>query len=116
MRKRACEEGRRVPMSSSSRRRVQPPPPPPPPPELRPAIEEAIRYVAAAEREFIEFAGKPGKVEEFHAVLDEYRLGRLSVAGVADRMELVLLGHPYLIRGINKFMPRGYVVRDLYCH
>jgi histone deacetylase complex regulatory component SIN3 len=29
-------------------------------------------------------------------------------------MEIVLQGHPYLIRGFNKFLPSGYFVRDLY--
>lgn len=108
--KRVHEEIHGSPMASSSRRRVEPALPP----EVKAPTDEEARYIAAAEREFVMFAGKPEKYEEFDAVLGEFRRGRLGVASVVERMELVLQGHPYLIRGFNKFLPSGYFVRDLY--
>ncbi|PUZ50664.1 hypothetical protein GQ55_6G076600 [Panicum hallii var. hallii] len=72
-----------------------------------PDLGDAIQFVLAVKREF---AGKPGKYEEFLAVLHEYpSIG--GVAAVIDRVK-VLAGHPDLIRGFNMSMPRCYKPRD----
>ncbi|CAO2206208.1 unnamed protein product [Urochloa humidicola] len=93
-----------APRASSRRRRVQLAPP---------ATEEAIRFVAAVEREFVVFSGEPDKYEEFLAVLTDFKRGSLRVPDVVERMEVILQGHPYVIRGFNTFLPGGYVIRNL---
>ncbi|KAG2582574.1 hypothetical protein PVAP13_6KG159312 [Panicum virgatum] len=74
----------------------------------QPDLGDAIQLVLAVKREF---AGVPGKYEEFLAVLQEHR--SIGVAAVIDRVEVLLAGHPDLIRGFNMFIPRGYKPRDL---
>nr|CAB3482494.1 unnamed protein product [Digitaria exilis] len=88
------------PPMASRRREVKSPPP-------VPTKSEAMRFVKAVEREF-RFAGKPGKYKEFLSILYEFKHGRLGIAGVIERMQVVLQGHPYVIGWFNKFVPRFY--------
>ncbi|CAO2163942.1 unnamed protein product [Urochloa humidicola] len=98
-----------APRASSRRRRVQPEPPR----EFVPPTAEAVRFIAAVQREFVEFAGEPDKYEEFLVVLTGFKRGSVRVPEVVERMEVILQGHPYVIRGFNTFLPGGYVLRNL---
>ncbi|CAL4997629.1 unnamed protein product [Urochloa decumbens] len=98
-----------APRATSRRRRIQPEPPR----EFVPATEEAIRFIAAVQREFVEFAGEPDKYEEFLVVLTQFKRGSVRVPEVVERMEVILQGHPYVIRGFNNYLPGGFVLRDL---
>ncbi|KAG2582559.1 hypothetical protein PVAP13_6KG195806 [Panicum virgatum] len=103
--KRAREE-QGAPMAP--RARNPPPPVAVPAARAQPDLGDAIQLVLAVKREF---AGVPGKYEEFLAVLQEHR--SIGVAAVIDRVKVLLAGHPDLIRGFNMFIPRGYKPRDL---
>nr|XP_034600161.1 paired amphipathic helix protein Sin3-like 6 [Setaria viridis]TKW08262.1 hypothetical protein SEVIR_6G018100v2 [Setaria viridis] len=78
-------------------------PAPAPPPDLG----DAVRFVMTVKREF---AGEPDKYEEFLAVLRESQ--SMGTAAVVDRVKVLLGGRHDLIRGFNKFVPRGYEMGD----
>ncbi|KAG2582566.1 hypothetical protein PVAP13_6KG159106 [Panicum virgatum] len=84
--KRAREE-QGAPMAPRAR---NPPSPPVAVPAARaqPDLGDAIQLVLAVKREF---AGVPGKYEEFLAVLQEHR--SIGVAAVIDRVKVLLAGH-----------------------
>nr|CAB3480466.1 unnamed protein product [Digitaria exilis] len=113
--KRARKDGHQAmprPMASSQRREERLPATPSQGTPWIPTRTEAFRFVKAVQREF-EFAGKTSMYKDFLEVLCEYNRGRLGVAGVVDLMEVILQGHPHIIRWFNKFVPSGYEVKDL---
>ncbi|CAL5003193.1 unnamed protein product [Urochloa decumbens] len=109
-RKRAREEEEEEkhdhgPPTAASRRHHSRTAAPPPADGPLPTVTayDALRFVAAVKREF---AGEPDKYQEFLAVLREFRRGSLDIASAMDSFQVVLHGHPELIRGFNAFLPK----------
>ncbi|XP_025822618.1 paired amphipathic helix protein pst1-like isoform X2 [Panicum hallii] len=93
--------------SFPSTRRLAPPPADWPASVLQPSddwieFRRAVRY---------EFAGKPGKNQDFLAVMRGFSLG-FGVDGVVSYLQPLFQGYPDLIRKFNTFLPGGYELRD----
>ncbi|CAL5003189.1 unnamed protein product [Urochloa decumbens] len=54
-------------------------------------------------------AGEPGRYDEFVAVMRAFKYDMMGTAGVVNYVEVLLAGHPQLLREFNKFLPWDYI-------
>ncbi|CAO2168469.1 unnamed protein product [Urochloa humidicola] len=54
-------------------------------------------------------AGEPGKYDEFVAIMRAFKYGSMNTDGVVAWVEVLLAGHPELLREFNKFLTWDYI-------
>lgn len=66
--------------------------------EVEDPTDEEGRYLAAAKREFVKFAGKPEKYREFDAILIEFRSGRWGCYILLSyKYNCLIVGHEFTV-------------------
>ncbi|CAI9109585.1 OLC1v1009429C2 [Oldenlandia corymbosa var. corymbosa] len=50
------------------------------------------------------------KLDAFIALMREYKDNRVDTLGVIDGLKKLFVGHPNLLLGFNKFLPRGFEI------
>ncbi|ESW25682.1 hypothetical protein PHAVU_003G056500, partial [Phaseolus vulgaris] len=67
---------------------------------------EAVEYLKEVRMRFED----KEKFMEFLKIITEYRVRRMSVGSVVEKVEEFLKGHHDLISGFNNFLPKGYEI------
>ncbi|KAK7348675.1 hypothetical protein VNO80_23278 [Phaseolus coccineus] len=68
---------------------------------------EAREYLKKVQKKFED---KKEKFEEFLKIITDYRVHRMTVGSVVEKVEEILKDHHDLISGINDFLPKGYEI------
>ncbi|KAK8470790.1 hypothetical protein PHAVU_003G056501, partial [Phaseolus vulgaris] len=67
---------------------------------------EAVLYLEEVRMRFED----KEKFVEFLEIINDYRVHRMSVGSVVEKVEEFLKGHHDLIYGFNNFLPKGYEI------
>ncbi|WVZ25986.1 hypothetical protein V8G54_004530, partial [Vigna mungo] len=68
---------------------------------------EAVEYLKEVQKKFKD---EKGKFEEFLKIMTDYRVHRIGVGTVVEKVMEILKNHDDLMLGFNKFLPKGYEI------
>ncbi|CAO2168472.1 unnamed protein product [Urochloa humidicola] len=75
-------------------------------PRPAPMSHDIYRYLEDIRRAL---AGEPGKYDEFVAVMRAFKYGSMNTDGVVVWVEVLLAGHPEILREFNRFLTWDYI-------
>ncbi|KOM28234.1 hypothetical protein LR48_Vigan511s005700 [Vigna angularis] len=68
---------------------------------------EAVKYIKEVQKTFKD---EKEKFEVFLKIMTDYRLHRIDVGTVVEKVKEILEDHDDLISGFNQFLPKGYEI------